>query len=218
MDYLSIVYSRKERPKTKYPALLANELTRKYIIKKDASFLEIGCGNCDLLNEFSLLGVKVTGTDLLSSAGNDYPNIKVYKNDIEKEKLAFEDESFDIVFSKSVVEHLYNPQVYFEEAYRVLRRNGRLITLTPDWEVQKNKFYDDWTHKTPFSKVTMTRLYELSGFSILEIEYFKQLPILWRSKILYKLSNFFAPIIFEREQSKLRWIRERQILGIGIKK
>ena len=65
MDYLSIVYDRYSKPKTKYPALLAKEILKDLKLKK-ASHFEIGCGNGDLLNEFSQLGLNVTGTDLLS--------------------------------------------------------------------------------------------------------------------------------------------------------
>ena len=64
----------------------------------------------------------------------------------------------------------------------------------------------------------MTRLYHLAGFKFNEIKYFKQLPILWNNKLLLLISNILAPFINEREKSKLRWIRERQILGIGFKK
>ncbi len=218
MDYLSIVYDRKLKPKTSYPSLLAREVFRRFNLKKGSSFLEIGCGNGDLLNEFMLLGLNVSGTDLLSSAGMDYPELKIVQNDIEREPLPFESNSQDVIFSKSVVEHIYNPECLFNEALRVLKPGGILITLTPDWELQTKKFFDDWTHKTPFTIVTMERLYSLAGFVSLKIEYFKQLPILWNKKFLLKISNILALFIREREKTKLRWIRERQILGCGFKK
>lgn len=217
MDYLSTIYSRKNKPKTKYPNLLAQYLYKNYIISNKKFLLETGCGRGDLLEEFRKIGIKVRGTDLLESAGNEYPKLKIFKNNIEKEKLPFVDECFDVVFSKSFVEHLYNPEIFFKESMRVLKKGGVLITLTPDWEVQTHKFFDDWTHKTPFTKITMNNLYEVSGFKEIKIEYFKQLPILWESSLLKKLSNLIAPLIKERENSKLRWIRERQILGIGKK-
>ena len=218
MDYLSIVYDRNIKPKTNYPSLLAKEIFRRFNLSKGDSFLEIGCGNGDLLNEFAMLGLRVSGTDLLESAANDYPELTLKKNNIEKEPLPFDDNSFNVVFSKSVVEHIYNPEFFFNESLRVLKPGGILITLTPDWEVQTKKFFDDWTHKTPFTIVTMERLYSLAGFDSLKIEYFKHLPILFKNKFLFRISNFLAPLIRERETTKLRWIRERQILGCGFKK
>ena len=218
MDYLSTLYSRKEKPKTNYPKFLVKYLFDKYIINSNKIFLETGCGRGDLLYEFKKYGLKVMGTDLLKSAGNDYPDIEVIENNIENEKLPYDNNSIDVIFSKSFVEHLYNPKLFFDEAYRVLKSGGIIITLTPDWEVQTRKFFDDWTHKTPFTKETMKNLYKVSDFEIVEIKYFKQLPILWDNTILYKLSNLVAFFIRERESSKLRWIRERQILGIAKKK
>tara|TARA_B100000989_G_C19530186_1_gene469207 strand:+ start:868 stop:1521 length:654 start_codon:yes stop_codon:yes gene_type:complete len=217
LDYLSTLYSRKDKPKTKYPSILAKYLFKKYIKDSNKSFLETGCGRGDLLEEFRKLNLNVIGTDLLESAGKDYPLLTVFQNNIEKDALPFRTESIDIIFSKSFVEHLYNPKLFFDEAYRVLKKEGMLITLTPDWEVQTKKFYDDWTHKTPFSKETMKNLYKVSNFKELEISYFKQLPWLWENKFLFFLSNIVSPFIREREKTNLRWVRERQILGIGIK-
>lgn len=217
MDYLSTVYSREEKPKTKYPKLLAEYIFNNFIGSTNKNLLETGCGRGDLLEEFRKIGLKVKGTDLLANAGSEYQNLEILKNNIEQEKLPFEDNSFDVIFSKSFVEHLYKPDIFFNESMRLLKKNGILITLTPDWEVQVKKFYDDWTHKTPFTKVTLKNLYKVSGFRNIQIDYFKQLPILWKSKILYKASNLISPFISEREKSKLRWIRERQILGIGFK-
>ena len=57
-----------------------------------------------------------------------------------------------IIFSqKSFVEHFYQPEYLFIEMSRVLKENGFLITLTPDWEDNFKMFYDDFTHKRPFT-------------------------------------------------------------------
>ena len=84
MDYLTTVYSRSENPKL----LILKNLLINYlrtIKNKEWKILEVGCGNCDLLNEFYKIGLDVIGTDLLETAGIEYDHIKVYKNNIEKE-------------------------------------------------------------------------------------------------------------------------------------
>jgi SAM-dependent methyltransferase len=44
--------------------------------------------------------------------------------------LPFQDESFEIVLCTEVLEHVHNPQVMIDEAYRVLKRGGRCILST----------------------------------------------------------------------------------------
>ena len=56
---------------------------------------------------------------------------------------------FDVIYSKSVIEHFYYPEKILKEAYRVLKPGGIIITLTPDWEFIYKSFYEDFTHRTP---------------------------------------------------------------------
>ena len=52
-----------------------------------------------------------------------------------------DDNSIDIVYSKSFIEHLHYPERYLEEAYRVLKPNGIFLTLTPDWQSNYKIFF-----------------------------------------------------------------------------
>jgi SAM-dependent methyltransferase len=47
------------------------------------------------------------------------------------ESLPFENESFDVVLSTQVFEHLVDPAAAMKEAVRVLKRGGRLILTVP---------------------------------------------------------------------------------------
>ena len=49
------------------------------------------------------------------------------------------------------MEHLVNPENYLKEAYRILKPGGKIISLIPDWEANYKIYYDDHTHKTPFT-------------------------------------------------------------------
>ena len=50
--------------------------------------------------------------------------------DLESEKgLPFPNESFDIIFNKSLLEHLHKPDSFLKEAHRILRPNGKIICL-----------------------------------------------------------------------------------------
>ena len=54
------------------------------------------------------------------------------------EQLGVPSESFQLVFSVDVVHHLRNVQAYFKEAHRVLRREGKICTVTDsEWIIRQ---------------------------------------------------------------------------------
>lgn len=99
-----------------------------------ARMLDAGCGS-DLAFSAKYAGIaRVIGLDLdcPSVCDNASSPFGVCGN---LEHLPFQDGSFDLVVSHSVVEHLENPLKAFQEFYRVLRPGGRLIIATPNkWD------------------------------------------------------------------------------------
>ena len=150
--YIDVVYSVNKKPFTSYPGKLIKYLTDKYNLKKDAKILEMGCGRGEFLNEFTKLGMNGFGIDLSNYADKFCENAEIKIVDITKEKIPYQDNSFDVVFSKSFIEHFYYPEKIFQEAYRVLKPAGVFINLTPEWKHIYRSFYDDYTHRTPFTK------------------------------------------------------------------
>jgi ubiquinone/menaquinone biosynthesis C-methylase UbiE len=47
-------------------------------------------------------------------------------------KLPYEDQTFDIIYSIEVIEHLTNPVEFLKEIFRILKPGGRLIFSTPN--------------------------------------------------------------------------------------
>jgi len=97
---------------------------------------DIGCGYGGLTKVVSeyLQAQEVYGIDIdeerlqvVSQRG-----IKVFRVDIEYEKLPFPDEYFDLVTSFGVLEHLKHFDNFFTESYRVLRKGGFLIISMPN--------------------------------------------------------------------------------------
>mgnify|MGYP003112663337 CR=1 FL=1 len=174
--YIDITYKEK---KSDYPVKFCNELFSKY--KKDSKILDIGCGNGDFTVELINMGFDVHGIDINES--NSLQD-RFKKVDLQNEPYPYEDESFDIVFTKSVIEHLREPDFLVDEAYRLLKPNGVFICLTPSWKHSyKEQFYIDHTHVTPFTRHSLETICELSGFKS-KCAYFYQLPLLWKYPIL----------------------------------
>ena len=210
--YVDIIYNTKDRPFNDYPNKLINYLISTYELEKNSKLLEIGCGRGDFLKAFVESGMKCHGVDISDSAKEICPEANIKTIDLLNDKLPYPDNFFDIVYSKSVVEHFYYPEKIFEEAYRVLKPSGILITLTPEWEYIYKSFYEDFSHRTPFTKDSLRDIQKLTNFKDINVESFKQLPILWKKNKLklnfFRLLSFLTRVMVpDFFQKKTKWIR-----------
>ena len=150
---VNIVYDEKIRPFTSYPSRLVKYLIKRFSLRKNFKILELGCGRGEFLNEFNLNGLETFGIDSSDYVRTKFPHLNFYNTDIEeKDRLPFTDNYFDVVYSKSFIEHFYHPDKIFQETYRVLKKDGLLITMTPEWQYIYKTFYEDYTHRVPFQK------------------------------------------------------------------
>lgn len=216
--YLSVVYDENSHPYTDYPQQLCNYLFQSFGLEKGMKMLEPGCGRGEFLSNFKDLGLDVYGVDISPEADSFSKEFTVKVCDVENESLPYKDETFDILFSKSFIEHLHNPGKYIEEAYRVLKPGGLLLTLVPDWESNYKIYFDDFTHKTPFTQISLVDAYKMYGFEDVTAYRFRQLPLVWKYPVLNYLCASIAPFVPVRSKNKfLRWSRELMLVGIGKK-
>ncbi len=175
-NYLKVTYKDK---KSTYPAKFCDHIFSEF--DKKLKVLDLGCGNGDFTTEINNLGFETYGIDI------NPPNGKMYKKvDLSRDKYPWDDNTFDIVFSKSVIEHLRNPEYLVSEAHRLLKPGGIFICLTPSWKhLYKEIFYLDHTHYTPFTRYSLQTICELSAFNNIKCTYFYQLPFLWKFPILH---------------------------------
>jgi ubiquinone/menaquinone biosynthesis C-methylase UbiE len=78
--------------------------------KENKRVLNVGCGDDTFGTDF---------VDLYPIRGN------VIMCDVTKEKLPYEDNTFDVVYSKNLLEHLSNLWFALKEMKRVLKKNGK---------------------------------------------------------------------------------------------
>ncbi len=221
INYLSKIYSTQERPLTNYPYLLAKRLTVFHGIDPGSKMLEIGTGRGEVAKSFNSMDIDVTALDRDETFRKDLENIGInfVCHDVFEGPLPFEDNSFDIVYTKSFLEHLPNPEELIIECYRVLKPDGKVLNLVPDWESNYKIFFDDPTHKTPFTTETIRNLYLMCGFKPGIIQRIRQLPITWKYSFLKIPLDIIALFVPVRTRNKfLRWTRELMIESVGIKK
>jgi len=225
-DYVAVVYDEARTPRTEYPFELSEYLFKRYNLQKGQKILEIGCGRGEFLHAFQQLGMSCYGVDLSEHGFCHLKDIQVAKLDISRDVLPFENNSFDIVYHKSLIEHLYSPDHLMKETHRVLKPEGRIIILTPDWVSTMKVFYEDYTHSRPYTVTAVSDLLKVYEFNKIEAELFHQLPILWhypKLKIISLFLQMFLSTPAARYLTKVtglkffRWSVELMVLGTGEK-
>jgi len=218
-DYLKVVYDTNSHPQTTYPGNLASYLFHTFGMQKGQRFLEPGCGRGEFLAEFHKLDLDCFGLDLSPHAGSQCPDVEVKKEiDIENELWPFPDNHFDVIYNKSLMEHLRYPDKFLVEARRVLKPGGKILCLIPDWESNYKTYFDDFTHRTPFTKVALSDIYKISDFTDIRVYKFRQLPVVWRYPVINIFCAAISPFIPVRTKNKfLRWSRELMLIGYATK-
>jgi SAM-dependent methyltransferase len=216
-DYVQVIYDELTRPKTNYPNKLAHYLVRRFGIQKNSSLLDVGCGRGEFLKGFIDCGLDGYAVDQSSFALKYFPNAKLKVADIENDGIPYPDNYFDVVYSKSVIEHFYYPEKLVGEMFRVLKGGGLVITLCPAWEYNYRIYFEDYTHRTPFMLESLRDIFLIHGFEDVEVEFFRQLPVIWASRgwllPFAELTRLLSPNCLKRHSKWVRFSKEIMLLS-----
>jgi SAM-dependent methyltransferase len=138
------------------------------LLQGKGKVLEIGAGTGWQAQIFASRGYDVSAIDLASSC---YKGIRIWPiTDYDGNTIPFEDNSFDIIFSSSVLEHI--PQIYEfqKEINRVLKPDGCVIHVVP------SSSWRFWTNLTEILKFwSIPKVHgEHAGNALSEIFYFSR--------------------------------------------
>src|SRR5665213_487590 len=96
--------------------------------------LDVGCTGFRVLHTARALGMtdmRHFGVDY-SIAEEEIPNGVEFRHcDLNKERIPFEDDMFDLVVASHVIEHVSNPIEFFGELVRVTRPGGKIYIEAP---------------------------------------------------------------------------------------
>jgi 2-polyprenyl-3-methyl-5-hydroxy-6-metoxy-1,4-benzoquinol methylase len=172
-------------------------------IRTKGRLLDLGCGNGSLSHELSKLGFEVHGLDRSESgiqlAREAFPDVQFRLGDVETDLVphAFPAESFDVVVSTEVVEHVFNPRQFMENAFQLLKPSGHFILSTPYHGYAKNLLLAlsgkmdrhftalwDGGHIKFWSRDTLSQLLQEKGFVDVKFVGAGRVPYVWKSMIL----------------------------------
>lgn len=137
----------------KHPYVVLEETISPFIAQ-GRTVLEHGCGyTAPLLRRYMDRGANLIGADVVEFVGQE-PGLTLYNADIGA--LPLESNSVDLVFSRSVMEHVVEPGKVFRETHRVLKPGGSWVFLTANrWDyvsviarLVPNRFHGKLVHQT----------------------------------------------------------------------
>ncbi|MBA3758518.1 class I SAM-dependent methyltransferase [Candidatus Saccharibacteria bacterium] len=144
--------------------------------------LDLGCGYGDFINQIH--AKKKYGLDLGPDV-KDYINKDV--NFINKASTSLEDitaNTLDTVFSSNLFEHLDRTDIdkTMKGIKRSMQDGGTLILIGPNFRYAYKSYFDDYTHKTIFTHVSLADLMQEYGFKPVKVMP-KFLPLTLKSRL-----------------------------------
>lgn len=161
------------------------------------SIIDIGCGNGALAGRLAGAGFRVVGIDLSESgiaiARASHPAARFEVLSAEQDVLdRLGCGPFAMAISTEVIEHLYSPRQFMQGAFAALKPGGTFLCTTPyhgylknlaisvvgRWDSHADPLWDGG-HIKLFSRRTLTRLFEETGFTDLRFTGIGRMPLLW---------------------------------------
>lgn len=153
--------------------------------------LDVGCGTKPYKNFFKFseyIGLEYdTGIDLYKKSADYFYDGK---------KFPFNAETFDSIICNQVLEHVFEPEDFLKEIFRVLKPHGKLLITVPFvWDEHEQPF--DFARYSSFG---LKHLLEKNGFRV--IAYKKSVNNI--SVIFQLLSDYFYKISLKNKL--LKWV------------
>lgn len=141
---------------------IADKYLIEYIPFYKGVMLDLGCADKPYEDFFKQFVDSYQGVDWENTLHNNKADIIA---DLNKQ-LTIEDKYADTIVALNVLEHLYAPQVFLNETYRILKQDGILILHVP---------FQWWVHEAPhdyfrYTPYGLRYLLNSAGFSDIHIQ------------------------------------------------
>ena len=140
----------------------------RFVIRKEDVVLDLGAGYCTFINAVDAR-VRI--------AVDQWPGFRAYADtgvDTHVGSVTdlswLPDASVDFAFASNVFEHITQPDLstLLEQLRKKLSPTGRLCLIQPNYRYCYKNYFDDYTHVTVFSHVSLQDFLVANDFRILE--------------------------------------------------
>ena len=113
-------------------------LNKTISVLNNPKILDLGAGHGYLVKKLFDAVHDVHATDLFPDFFY-FDKVKCHNVDLTK-VLPFDDDSFDVLLAVEVMEHIFDHELFFNEANRILKKGGFLFFTTPNILSLKSRF------------------------------------------------------------------------------
>jgi SAM-dependent methyltransferase len=166
-------------------ARLWSHLTRylQRYIPVDAAVLDLGAGYCGFINRVHAkrrVAVDIA-PEVLSWAA---PGVEAFEIDATGYLRSAAPGQFDFILASNFLEHFEwsELEVLIGLIVETLVPGGRLALIQPNFRLAPNKYFDDYTHRTIFSDVSLVDWLESRGLTVVHVER-RFLPLTVKSRM-----------------------------------
>jgi ubiquinone/menaquinone biosynthesis C-methylase UbiE len=160
----------------------------KRFVSENSTVLDLGAGYGDFLQH--IRAEKKYGLELNKALIQHWPDDVKPIIQSALDPFPINDHVISVVFASNFFEHflIEECRVILTEVFRVLKPGGVLIAIQPNIRLQPGRYYEDYTHKTPFTEVSFCDFLESLGWCILKCE------------------SSFLPLTMKLRIPKWRWL------------
>lgn len=136
-----------------------------------AHVVELGAGYCAWIN--AVRAARRVAVDVWPGLAREAaPGVEPVVRDLTQGVRGLGEGQFDVVLASNVLEH-FAPDVasaIVADAAALLRPAGRLIVIQPNFRYAYRHYFDDYTHRSVFTHVSLAALLRLHGFVTERVE------------------------------------------------
>jgi SAM-dependent methyltransferase len=133
--------------------------------------VDVGAGYCSFIN--AVVARRRVAIDLNTAVGDfAAPGVETIVGSATDIGHLIPAGEFDMAFSSNLLEHLSHEQIgdVLDGCSTVLRPGGRLILMGPNFRLCAKRYWDDYTHVTALSDVSLSDFVASRGFRVVRVE------------------------------------------------